>query len=172
MYTYFTETDRANVEALKQAFRRLAIKFHPDRNRDKDTTQEMKDINNEYQKILESIQNNNHYSDKERYKAGKERDSQYAEIISNLMKYESISVELCGLWLWIGGETKAIKEDLKKMGCKWARKKKMWYWRPAGLKSFKRTGKEYSMDEIRKSYGSEIKKEKDQKGGDLFRQAQ
>ena len=44
------------------------------------------------------------------------------------MSLKGLTVELCGRWLWIGGDTKANKATLKAAGCKWSPKKGLWSW--------------------------------------------
>jgi hypothetical protein len=63
-----------------------------------------------------------------------------------------LTIEVCGTWIWVSGDTRPHKEILKESGYKWAPVKKLWHWRPADAKSFSR-GK-YTMDEIRASHGS------------------
>ena len=64
---------------------------------------------------------------------------------------ETIKKELIGEWLWISGDTWKHKETLKKLGFRWASKKKMWYYREE--KQIKwRSKKEYSIEEIKDRY--------------------
>jgi len=50
------------------------------------------------------------------------------------------------------GDTKAIKEDLKSLGFRWASKKKMWYYGELKKTSNR---KEKDINEIRSTYGSQ-----------------
>ena len=50
------------------------------------------------------------------------------DTIVQLKQLEGLNIDLLGSWLWIGGNTKANKEALKALGCRWASKKKLWYW--------------------------------------------
>jgi hypothetical protein len=67
-----------------------------------------------------------------------------------------LTIEICGLWIWVSGDTKAHKGALKSAGYFWSSKKMMWYYRPAQAKSFHRYRgkKEWSIDKIRASYGA------------------
>ena len=66
-----------------------------------------------------------------------------------------VTVEVCGSWIWISGDTKPCKDNLKRIGCRWSSKKKQWYWRPPGAgRPWFRSSNEYSMEEIRNEYGS------------------
>ena len=73
------------------------------------------------------------------------------EVLSSI---EDLELELCGSWLWIGGETKPHKEELKTAGAHWAPKKKKWYVCPVGTKRYH--SKEQDMDSIRSTYGCEV----------------
>ena len=66
--------------------------------------------------------------------------------------FENIEIEVVGKWIWISGDTKAIKETLKNLGFKWASKKMMWYYGEL-LKCSSR--KEKSIEEIRATYGTQ-----------------
>ena len=63
------------------------------------------------------------------------------------------TVELCGRWLWIGGETMKNKEALKAAGCRWSSTKKLWSWHFAEDGSRWHKGTK-TMSQIRSKYGS------------------
>ena len=64
-----------------------------------------------------------------------------------------LSVKLCATWLWITSDTKAAKEDLKKLGCRWSPNKKAWSWHypEDGSRNHK---KAWDFNKIRNTYGS------------------
>ena len=64
-----------------------------------------------------------------------------------------IQIEICGSWIWIGGETRIIKEELKNIGCWWSPTKAKWYWRSPETKRYFARGN-VSMPKIRDFYGS------------------
>ena len=64
-----------------------------------------------------------------------------------------LSGELCGSWLWVSGDTKASRHELKAKGFKYAPKKQLWFYRPTSQKSFSRGN--WEMDRIRTSHGSQ-----------------
>lgn len=76
-----------------------------------------------------------------------------AEALAAIVDLPGLSIEICGAWAWIGGDTRTHKDALKAAGCRWAPAKKLWYYRPDGWRCYKRGG-ENSMDEIREKYGS------------------
>ena len=144
---YFDECK--TIADLKKAYKPLAMKNHPDCGGDEEV---MKQINSEYEETYKAIK----AGIKERTHSKKidlsEVDDGYRATLLALLRIENIKVELCGEWLWIDGETKPHRAELKEAGCKWASKKKKWYWHPAWMHS--RNRKERSMDEIRAKYGS------------------
>ena len=76
-------------------------------------------------------------------------------VIEVLIHLDGIIIEQCGSWLWLSGKTKEHTKALKDAGCRLARKKKMWYWRPADAACNNRRKRGYrSMAYIRKKYGS------------------
>ena len=64
-----------------------------------------------------------------------------------------LEVELCGLWVWVTGNTKPHAAELGKngLGFKWAPEKEAWYF--PGVPSFNR--KRRTLDEIRNMHGSQ-----------------
>ena len=82
---------------------------------------------------------------------------QINSVISQIDNLPGISIEVCGRWIWVSGDTKPVKTELRDAGFFWATKKKKWYWRPADEK--KRFRGRQSMQKIREKYGSEMRKE-------------
>lgn len=138
-----------DMKELKKAYKQWAMKLHPDLGGSED---EFKAMSQEYEVCFKDI------------KAGIKRetgskninlddtDDGYREVINALLNME-VNVELCGEWLWIDGDTKPHKDELKALGCKWAGKKQKWYWKPGWMK-MRHNRKEKTMDEIRAKYGS------------------
>ena len=79
-------------------------------------------------------------------------DGGYREVVEKLIIIQGIEIELCGTWIWISGDTKAHKDEIKATGCRWSRNKNMWYWRPEGYRSNSR--KPHDMSYIRNKWGS------------------
>jgi hypothetical protein len=59
--------------------------------------------------------------------------------------------EVCGLWVWVGGETRQHKDALKAAGYHWAIKKLRWYFAGVPADGFR----PFDMEEIRQRYGSQ-----------------
>lgn len=134
-----------NLEELKEEYKKLAKKHHPDLG---GCTETMQEINAEYDEILA----NGLFSKKENY----ETEILHRDIIEQLVVLEGLTIEICGLWLWVGGKTYAVKDKLKALGLKFSGQKKLWYYKP--YEDTKTRRKTLEMDRIRSVYGSmEIK---------------
>lgn len=128
----------SSLEDAKKVYRTLAKKLHPDMG---GNTQQMQDLQAIYTHIIE---HNVYFSNDSKFNINIEK------IISNLLHHEFINIEVIGSWIWVTGETKAIKEELLNLGFKWASKKKAWHW--AEKRNTKRSNKD--LDGIRATYGS------------------
>lgn len=131
------------INEAKKIYKTLAKKLHPDMGGG--DTESFKILNAVYTDLIEhKIYFSNDFK----------IDIELEKIISLILHFENITIELVGSWVWVSGDTKEIKEKLKELGFKWASKKKMWYF--GEMKG--RNPKEKSLDEIKAKYGSEILK--------------
>ena len=146
---YFTNIN--TLDELKAAYRRLSMKHHPDRGGDTATMQE---TNAEHDELFERLKKQ-HNASADEFHQTTETPEEFREIIELLLKLEGLTVELCGSWLWIGGDTRQHKETLKAAGCRWSNNKKLWYWHHAEEGRKWRRGKA-TMSDIRTKYGSQV----------------
>ena len=146
---YFTNIN--TLDELKAAYRRLSMKHHPDRGGDTATMQE---INAEHDELFERLKKQ-HNASADEFHQTTETPEEFREIIELLLRLEGLTVELCGSWLWIGGDTRQHKETLKAAGCRWSNNKKLWYWHHAEEGRKWRRGKA-TMSDIRMKYGSQV----------------
>jgi len=134
-----------NIQGINEAktvFKKLAKKLHPDVG---GSNEEFKLLNKIYNDILE---NKIYFSNDAKF------DIELEKIISQILHYEDITIEVVGSWIWLSGNTKVIKERLKELNFKWASKKKMWYYGEMKGKNIKPK----SMSEIKSKYGCETLK--------------
>lgn len=130
-------------EMVDKAYRKLAMKFHPDRN---PAGAEMMKALNEAREALRNF-------------AGTVTPgtADYGDLLNDainaIVECAGLEIEVCGTWVWVGGDTVTHKATIKEAGYRWASKKKMWYFRPDSWKS-KSRGR-YTIDEIRDFHGSE-----------------
>ena len=176
--------DVKNLNELKSRFRQLAFELHPDKGGDaKKFTAMQQEYEALYQRLKreeEQKQSNRNVGEDQRsriwedlrrkyHNAGqmtgpskqkkkhKPADDGYSKVIEVLIHLDGIIIEQCGSWLWLSGNTKKHTKALKDAGCRLARKKKMWYWRPADAAcSYRRKRSDKSMAYIRRKYGSAI----------------
>lgn len=152
MKTYFNNP--ANLDELKKQYKHLAQKHHPDVGGD---TATMQAINAEYEErfeVLKRTQNTQAAEDATgKTRATTESAGDFIAIVSILLSLDGLEVELCGRWLWIGGNTRVHKEALKAAGCRWSSSKKLWSWHFAEDGDRWHRGTK-SMSQIRSKYGS------------------
>ncbi len=133
------------INEAKKVYKTLAKKLHPDVG---GSEEEFKILNSVYTDLIEhKIYFSNDFK----------IDIEIEKIISQILHFENITIELVGSWIWLSGDTKEIKDKLKELGFKWASKKKMWYY---GEMKGKSHG-EKSLDEIKDKYGSKTFKKKE-----------
>lgn len=139
------------LDELKAEYRRLARANHPDMGGD---TATMQDINNAYEQAFEALKNK-HNAEADDYHKTTETADEFIAIINALLKLEGLEIELCGSWLWIGGNTREHKDALKAAGCRWSANKKLWYWHhPEAGRSWSKG--RATMSDIRDKYGSQV----------------
>ena len=153
MTRFFAEC--RNLDELKKAYKAAAMKYHPDMGGD---TATMQAINAEYEQRFEELKHAQNTAAAEdttgKTQATTETAGEFILIINHLLHMDGLTVELCGRWLWIGGDTRKHKEELKACGCRWSQSKKLWSWHHAedGTRWHK---SHYSMGQIRSKYGSQ-----------------
>lgn len=152
MRKYFTDCKTA--EELKAEYRRQAIRLHPDNGGDEE---EFKIMQAEFTAMFDRLKNIHTTKDGETYEktgeyATHETAEEFMNVVNVVLSFENVNIELCGGWLWISGDTRAYKDQLKALGCKWSANKKMWYWQNDGKRHYHK--KAWTIDEIRNTYGS------------------
>ncbi len=141
-----------DLDELKREYRKLAFKYHPDCGGDLET---MKAINNEYEEAQMRLKDA-HNAAADEYHQTQETAAEFIEVIDKLIKLHGLTIELVGSWLWIGGNTRENKEELKAAGCRWSKSKSLWYWHPTQDQNKRRYTGKSTMNEIRYKYGSYI----------------
>ena len=127
------------INEAKKIYKQLARKLHPDVG---GSDELFKMLNSIYTNILE---NGIYFSNEFKF------DLEIEKIISQILHYENILIEVVGSWVWVSGDTREIKEKLKELNFKWASKKKLWFY--GEMKG--RNPNEKSMEDIKSKYGCE-----------------
>lgn len=139
----------SSMEELRNHYKKLLIKYHPDNNSGSDTTAIMQEINAEYDLLLKQFTSKQTSSKSYDYSTEKE----LTRVLAELIKLSAdITIELIGSWIWVSGNTYPIRDKLKELNLKWASKKQMWYW---GTAEGKHTSP-MEMSFIRAKYGSVV----------------
>jgi len=138
------------LDEVKSTYKKLAMQYHPDRGGDTATMQE---INKEYAFVTAKIASGASFTAEQREQE-MNFSEEYRKVIEQIIYLPAILIEQIGFWIWVTGNTKPVREELKKAGLFFASKKQAWYFRSEAYK-VKRGGKK-SLDEIRSKYGSEI----------------
>lgn len=132
-----------SIEELKKCYRKLAMQFHPDMG---GSHEEMTELNTQYENSFKKLQNKD-----------QNINDGFRKVIDKIINL-NVKVEICGNWIWISGNTKSCRKELKSAGFWWASKKKMWYWHPEEDNKIRKSS--MSMEKIREKYGSKkVKKE-------------
>ena len=139
--------DIEGINEAKKIYKTLAKKLHPDIG---GSEEDFKILNEIYNNLIE---HKIYFSNSSKF------DIELEKIISLILHFENINIELVGSWIWVSGDTKEIKEKLKEIGFKWASKKKMWYYGEMKAKN----PNPKSMEEIKTKYGSETLKSDEKK---------
>lgn len=150
-YKYFT--DPQTLESLKSQYRSLAFQHHPDRGGDTET---MKAVNSEYDTLFTILKDVHQTKEGETFTAKQstnETPEHFKAIISELMKMDNIVIEIIGCFVWVTGNTKPYKNELKSLKFQWHSKKIAWFLKPSDYK--KQSRKDYDLEEIRTMYGTQ-----------------
>ncbi len=54
-------------------------------------------------------------------------DERIRAAIEKIITLEGLEIEICGLWVWVGGNTRPYKHELKATGYSWALNKGKWF---------------------------------------------
>lgn len=146
----FNLSGEITAESIKATYKKLSLKYHPDRNPAGNDM--MKLINAAYEWLNRNADRiSQGFSHTE---GAYDYAEQFGGVLEQLRALDGLELEIIGNWIWITGETKANKEALKEIGCRFSAKKVCWYFRPEEHRS-RNNRKSHSMDEIRDMHGSQ-----------------
>ncbi len=131
----------------KAAYRKMSLQYHPDICAGGEHMQKM--INNAYE-VLKDFQGS----------IGSGQSSELSQVmadtLSALVHIEGLDLEICGSWLWVGGNTYPNRSALTAAGLRFSGSKKRFYLNPDKKSGGKKKwyGKSRTMDQIRQAHGS------------------
>ena len=109
----------------------LVVKYHPDNGGSNDILAE---INAEYDNLFRHFKQGYVHSDEYQKTSERQRqsydtlkDQKIREMVIKLSRIPDIIIEICGVWIWVSGNTYSCKEELKELGLHYARQKNCWY---------------------------------------------
>ena len=142
MMKYFVNIQ--TIEELKKKYKELAKKLHPDLG---GTKEEFQELNNEYDLLFKELKAN-----KKSNKANI-KDDKFKDIINELIKYNELTIEIIGSWLWISGNTYPLRDCIKNLGLLWSKGRKKWYYTNDELDNKNTHYKKKTYEELKQSYG-------------------
>ena len=154
--TYFKNVH--TLEELRKQYKELLKQYHPDNGGSTEATQA---INAEYTELFKVLKDKHdskqtdeqeHKSSYDNMKYDFAEDEKLREMLGKIILFSGITIEIIGAWIWLSGNTYAIRKDLKELGFKFAGNKKMWYWHSEAFQ--KKSRKHLSINDIRNYYGS------------------
>lgn len=155
---WFHADEIKDLNSLRSAYKKLLVRYHPDNNAE-DTTADMQEINAEYAALFQRLKNDfedsGHYdgaTNRQKQNYSWEKDKQIREMILALSRLEGLVIEICGVWIYVRGNTIQHKKELHALGLTWNRQKKCWI---IHFDDYYRHGQQsMSMSYIREKYGS------------------
>jgi hypothetical protein len=148
--------DINTLDELRTMYRKLAMQHHPDRG---GSTADMQEINDEYDRLSRMLINGNATFTEGRKSWEHFVSAEIRDKLNEIIFLEDVQIEIIGSWIWITGNTRAVKDELKNRGFKFSANKLAWYWQYGDYR--KKNGKQFTMDEIRAMWGSEeVEKQK------------
>jgi hypothetical protein len=157
-----TRFDPLTPDEARSLYRKLARENHPDFGGDLRTMQQ---INAEYAEYsANAARHEARQRQQQAHAEGKKSAADYhdvnevaeelRQVIESLLNISpDLIVEVCGLWIWVTGETRAHKDEIKSIpGMRYAPDKCAWYY--AAIPSYNRVKR--TLDEIRNMHGSQV----------------
>jgi hypothetical protein len=75
------------------------------------------------------------------------------DMLDRIMFLKGVDIEVIGGWIWITGNTFAVRTTLKSLGFMFSHPKAAWYWHKGEYR--KKNGKLQSMEDMRAFWGSQ-----------------
>ena len=131
------------MDDLKAEYRRAVKCCHPDLG---GSHEAMVKLNSEYEAMFLRLES------EETERAGHRIDDGFRQVVSSILHVPGIEVELVGTWLWVSGDTRPVKEELKAAGFRWSSKRGKWHWNPDGWRHHRPSRDSFA--ELRSRFGS------------------
>ena len=143
-------TNVKTLDELRALYRKLALLHHPDRG---GSTSDMQEINAEYENLSKRLIHSNTEFSEGRKSWEEFVSSEIRDKLNEVIFLEDILIEIIGSWIWVTGNTRAVKDQLKQHGFRFSHNKMAWYWQTGDYRKLSK--KQFSLDDLRWIYGSE-----------------
>jgi hypothetical protein len=163
MTAYFKQC--SSPQQTKDLMRDLMMQFHPDRQpaaQFEHYNAITRDILEQYKAVLQGLDGYKAVNPKTGrewvYKYYPELEEKIQDKIMELISLNlpnDVTVTIVGLWVWVEGNHKPVKETLKAAKFIWHSGRKYWYWKPY-KRHYGRT--DASLESIKRWYGAEVVK--------------
>lgn len=140
------------LSELRTAYVKLLKIHHPDNGGDTDTC---KAINAEYDYLLGRLPKDETGKTADNSAEAKKDfqiDKALRETLNKIIRFDGLTIEIVGSWIWCDGNSYPYKEQLKEYGFQWSRARKKWHYTPYDSGYHKGQNKKF--DDIRRKYGS------------------
>jgi|DEB0MinimDraft_6_1074348.scaffolds.fasta_scaffold80935_2 curved DNA-binding protein CbpA len=165
---YINIDGEVNIESLTKAYKKAIFKHHPDHG---GTSEAFIELKNAYEYLMKELKypSKKYSSDSKQVEDimanySQELINKIMELIEKFATNDDININIIGDWIWLDGETKPHKEEIKSLGFKFSKNKVAWYWHNGNYRRFGGK-KEYSMDEIAYRHGGmfQVSKKRNQR---------
>ncbi len=153
---YININGEVNIETLTKAYKKAIFKHHPDHG---GTSEAFIELKNAYESLVKEIKypSKKYSSDTKQVEDimanySQELINKIMELIEKFATNDDININIIGDWIWLDGQTKTYKEQIKSLGFKFSKNKTAWYWHNGNYRRFGGK-KDYSMDEIAYRHG-------------------
>lgn len=142
------------IEELKKEYKRVCFMLHPDRNKDRDTTAEFQAMQNEYEEKFKEVKNIFRNAEGQTYtKENNETPEEFEELLNKIIYMQGVEIDIIGSWLWLSGNTKQYKEQIKELHFRWSANKSAWYFHTGSFRKKSKTN--YNLDELKEMFGNQ-----------------
>lgn len=146
------------VQEIKTKFRSLAFEFHPDR--PSGNTAIMQEINRQYHAALKGMHETTTIDESgntHRYYYNESTEQELIDKVNQLLALNlpDIDVTIIGLYIWVTGNTKPVKDQIKSVGSMgYNSKRSCWFYKAKCLSKYRPRYSGKSLDELADKYGS------------------
>ena len=140
--------DAATDDALKRAYRAASKIYHPDHGGNEEL---MKLVNLAYETLKRAER---WWTPAEAREAARETPltETLAALWDKIKHFPGIQGEVIGTWLWVTGDTRKYKAQLKEAGFRFSARKSAWYYHEGKYRKHSR--RKFGLDDIRAMWGA------------------